>query len=196
MAKVAIIVKDFIGIYDDVFSEKFCDGVIEDFDRAIDQGFGWSRQDTESVGKRVKNDHGYWSSETDIASIRAKLGQQFNEVFWDRCYKEYAEEFDVLNDLGKHTLYGNKIQKTKVGEGYHVWHCEQGTAHTARRILFYVVYLNDVEEGGETEFLYQHKRVKPTRGTVVIAPAAFTHTHRGNPPLSNDKYILTGWIEF
>jgi len=25
---------------------------------------------------------------------------------------------------------------------------------------------------------------------------AFTHTHRGNPPLSNTKYIMTGWLEY
>jgi len=39
-------------------------------------------------------------------------------------------------------------------------------------------------------------RVKPKQGTLLIWPAAFTHTHRGNPPLSNVKYITTGWIEF
>ena len=27
-----------------------------------------------------------------------------------------------------------------------------------------------------------------------IFPAGFMHTHRGNPPISNDKYILTGWF--
>jgi hypothetical protein len=29
---------------------------------------------------------------------------------------------------------------------------------------------------------------------MVIAPAYFTHTHRGCVPVSNDKYILTSWI--
>ena len=54
----------------------------------------------------------------------------------------------------------------------------------------------DRDEGGETEFLYQSMRVKPKQGTLLIWPAAFTHTHRGNPPLSNEKYIVTGWTEF
>jgi len=58
-----------------------------------------------------------------------------------------------------------------------------------------MLYLNDVEEGGETEFLYQKMRVKPTKGTILIWPADWTHTHRGNPPLSGDKYIYTGWME-
>ena len=57
-------------------------------------------------------------------------------------------------------------------------------------------YLNDVAEGGETEFYYQDVKIKPKAGTMVIAPAYFTHTHRGNVPKSNDKYILTSWVLF
>ena len=59
-----------------------------------------------------------------------------------------------------------------------------------------MAYLNNVEEGGETEFLYQSRRIKPKQGTIVICPASFTHTHRGNPPLKGDKYMINGWIEF
>ena len=52
------------------------------------------------------------------------------------------------------------------------------------------------DRGGETEFLYQHKRVSPKTGSLMICPSSFTHTHRGNPPLSGVKYIMNGWIEF
>jgi len=31
---------------------------------------------------------------------------------------------------------------------------------------------------------------------VLIAPAFFTHTHRGNRPQGGDKYIATSWILF
>ncbi len=31
---------------------------------------------------------------------------------------------------------------------------------------------------------------------MVIAPAGFTHTHKGNKPISGDKYIATSWIMF
>jgi hypothetical protein len=62
--------------------------------------------------------------------------------------------------------------------------------------LLWTIYLNDNFDEGETEFLYQQKRVRPKVGSVLIAPTAFTHTHRGNMPKGNDKYIATSWILF
>ena len=58
----------------------------------------------------------------------------------------------------------------------------------------YTIYLNDVEEGGETEFLHQSVRVKPKTGRIVFWPAGYPFVHRGNPPLKGEKYIMTGWL--
>ena len=55
------------------------------------------------------------------------------------------------------------------------------------------LYLNDDFEGGETEFLYQNRRELPVAGDVIIFPAGYTHTHRGNPPIGGTKYIATSW---
>ncbi|MCL1065479.1 2OG-Fe(II) oxygenase [Shewanella olleyana] len=93
------------------------------------------------------------------------------------------------------------IQKYLQGVGgYPHWHSENfpqvGSHEALHRVVLYMYYLNDVEQGGETEFYYQGKSVKPKKGTMVIAPAGFTHTHRGNTPKSHDKYIATSWIMF
>ena len=44
--------------------------------------------------------------------------------------------------------------------------------------------------------LNQSLRIKPEQGTLVLWPAGYTHIHRGNPPLSGEKYIMTGWLEY
>ncbi|GAA0856443.1 2OG-Fe(II) oxygenase [Aliiglaciecola litoralis] len=84
--------------------------------------------------------------------------------------------------------------------GYPYWHSEvypqAGHNDALHRILLFMYYLNDVEEGGTTDFYYQDKSVQPKKGRMVIAPAYFTHTHRGSVPVSNDKYILTSWVLF
>jgi len=82
--------------------------------------------------------------------------------------------------------------------GYPHWHSEvfprDERCEPLHRVLFTIYYLNDVAEGGETEFYFQSRKVKAKRGSLVIAPAGFTHTHRGNVPLSGDKYVLASWL--
>ena len=56
-----------------------------------------------------------------------------------------------------------------------------------------MTYLNDVEEGGETYFKYQDKKIKPEVGKTIIWPSDWTHTHKGVSPKSGFKYIATGW---
>lgn len=84
--------------------------------------------------------------------------------------------------------------------GYPYWHCElfprDANAETLHRHLLWTIYLNDGFDEGETEFLYQQRKVAPRAGSLLIAPAAFTHTHRGNRPQGGDKYIATSWVLF
>jgi len=114
-----------------------------------------------------------------------QFGVKFLPGLVQRCYRS-----DVVN-----------LQKYAKGTGnFRHWHSEvypeAGTDRALRRVLFWICYLNDVVEGGETEFLYQTTKVEPRAGRVLIAPTGFTHTHRGNVPLSDDKYILTSWLIF
>jgi len=86
--------------------------------------------------------------------------------------------------------------------GYPYWHCEHypklgdPSSETLHRVLLWSVYLNQGFAAGETEFLQQRRAVAPATGSLLIAPAAFTHTHRGNRPLGGDKYIATSWVLF
>jgi hypothetical protein len=93
------------------------------------------------------------------------------------------------------------LQRYTAGHGgYPYWHCElyprDAQAETLHRHLLWTIYLNDGFEAGETEFLYQHRKIVPRAGSLLIAPAAFTHTHRGNRPQGGDKFIATSWILF
>ena len=85
--------------------------------------------------------------------------------------------------------------------GYPYWHCElhpspEDQGESLHRVVLWTIYLNDNFREGETEFLYQRRKIVPKRGSLLIAPTAFTHTHRGNMPKGGDKYIATGWVLF
>ncbi|NMP30404.1 2OG-Fe(II) oxygenase [Thalassotalea sp. M1531] len=95
------------------------------------------------------------------------------------------------------------LQKYQQGEGnFGHWHSEHyphpsdPEQKSLHRVLLWLIYLNDVEEGGQTEFLYQQASIQPTTGSIVLSPCGFTHTHRGTTPISNDKYVLASWISY
>jgi prolyl 4-hydroxylase len=64
-----------------------------------------------------------------------------------------------------------------------------------------LLYLNDVEEGGATEFSSIGLSIKPKRGKAVFwnnlhpsgAPNGST-LHHGKPPKSREKFVLTQWF--
>ena len=187
---------NFIEVYKNVFSDEFCKQVIEWFKVAEENGMTLDRQSHDNASKMNKEDLATYLPHFPMQHTSKALLNEFNRVFWGECYKQYADKFDVLKTCDKHNSYTIKIQKTQPGQGYHVWHPETTNRESSNRLLTWSVYLNDNFEAGETEFLYQHYRYKPQKGDCIIFPAAFTHTHRGNPPIGGDKYIITGWVEF
>jgi hypothetical protein len=186
----------FIQVYEKAFSDEFCNRVIEYFKIAEETGILLDRQSHDGASKMDKEDLATYIPSFPMQHTDKNFMNEFTRVFWGECYTQYAEKYSILSRLAPHNSYEMKIQKTQPGQGYHVWHCEQDSRNSANRLLAWTVYLNDNFEAGETEFLYQQYRYKPIKGDCIIFPAAYTHTHRGNPPIGGDKYIITGWVEF
>jgi hypothetical protein len=113
-----------------------------------------------------------------------------------RCVEHYANTYFVVKQI-RASSKEVKLQKTPPRGGYHFWHCEHFNQQSGPRVLAWMVYLNDIPPGeGETEFIWQKLRIQPEAGKCLIWPTQFTHTHRGNPVYSTDKYIATGWYTF
>jgi len=186
-------IEDHIGIFPNSMPEKICKDYINYY------------EEINEVARHPRykhQQHQISDKSTDIYSnifdygISIKyINTKASEIIWSK-YDLYVKKYSYLNELQKHTIVDLKLQKTEVGQGYHTWHCESAGLMHKQRLLAFMIYLNDVDEGGETEFLYQHKRTKAETGKLLIWPAQFTHVHRGNMPISNTKYILTGWIEY
>jgi hypothetical protein len=116
-------------------------------------------------------------------------------------YKEFGEPLSLQLMQNVFRVAPVNAQKYPQGKGnYQYWHSEIFPApapnNALHRVLLFLIYLNDVEEGGETDFYYQKRSVRPKAGDMVVAPCGFTHTHRGNIPISADKYVLTSWVMY
>jgi hypothetical protein len=135
---------------------------------------------------------------TDIVLPDGELALKYLPELYNSV-NEYVEKYSYSNSDGKWTI--NEyicIQHYAPGEGFHVWHAERTHDKMPEiyRHLVFMTYLNDVDDGGETEFFYQNVKFKPQKGKTLMWPADWTHTHRGITSLTQEKYIITGWFSY
>ena len=103
----------------------------------------------------------------------------------------------INNENGDYNItdFGYQIQKYDKNTGFYIWHNDFVHDNSGRmRYFTFIWYLNDVHVGGQTEFL--QGKIKPEAGKLVLFPATWTYVHRGIMPISENKYILTGWVGY
>ena len=180
-------------IYTEKMNSKICDKLIEFYESGVG---------THGTGKV----NGLTGDPPKYAP-KLKTSEESFYISFPTYYTKALEK--IVNNYKKKYLYVNdgqfkwgvyepiKIQKYYPGQSYRKYHYEN-TGHPAwlRRHLVFMTYLNTVESGGETEWLYQKLKVKPQKGLTIIWPAIWTHTHRGKPAPKELKYICTGWYDY
>ena len=169
--------KDFTGIYENSVDPRFCDFLVDYMNRS--EFVDFKRNASHVKDKQICLD-GFSPMESHELMKYVR-----------NCLVHYIHEYTYLGNFS-YVSSLVLLQKTEPTQGYHTFHAENVHWNLESRTMAWMVYLNDVEEGGETEFLYQKLKVKPKKGTVLIWPGGYTHLHRGNPPMS-EKYIATGW---
>jgi len=113
--------------------------------------------------------------------------------------KVACSEYCLKYDLNEYDAdFTNLIQYYPKNGGFKKWHNERpafgnSQSMVANRALVYMTYLNTVTDKGETEFKYQKIKYKAVKGKSLIWPTDFTHTHRGIPSPTQEKWIATGW---
>ena len=206
---------NFIQIYENVISKELCEYFIDFFEN--EDKLGNTFQGT--MGPNTKKLH--WKDAQDLNirinkskqklydspehlkmlhSYEEKVFQKFTNYLlkYHSVETHYTKDIKKRNPLFLNTEIsgGPLMHRYKPPtQGYHIWHSDWGSGSSSgsTRMLVGMAYLNDVEEGGETEFLHQKVKIKPKQGTLVVWPAYFTHLHRGNKPISNSKYIINMW---
>ena len=199
-----MLLQDTIGIYPKAFSNELCDTLLKMYDTALTTGTTYEGTTGRGVDKTVKDTVDFdliKQSKTDPVALSTS-----NEIYniFNDCVKKYITSFPhqdqfpgMTNFIEPTTFISLQVQRYTKGTGhYNAWHHEGGTFKMSRRFFALLVYLNDVEEGGETEMLYTGQKIKPEKGKLLVHPAGFPYIHKGNMPLSNDKTILISWLVF
>ena len=174
-------IKEFNFSEDDM---SICDGLIE---------YHNNNMEYKNMGKSIGANE--MKKSTDVTVFPAS--QNPFVLMYKKLLFGYVREYNASydNPLAELTIAdGFNIQHYKPGEGYLNWHSERSIHLTHQRALTFMTYLNDVEDGGGTEFKYQGLRHNAKKGKTLIWPSDFTHTHRGQKSETEEKYITTGWF--
>lgn len=114
-------------------------------------------------------------------------------------FKGYIGKYPLCNNYASWGIVQwPAVQHYTPGQAFHGWHTERtdATPPNCNRHLVFMTYLNDVTDGGETEFFHQKVKIKPEKGLTVVWPADWTFTHRGLTSQTQEKYIVTGWVNY
>ena len=151
----------------------------------------------------VLNDRDYWGLYPSLTDASFS----FLKPILRKCMDEYGE---------KHPFMGMRINEWKIDDKFHIQKYEKGhfydsyrdpakilghmehgwSEYDCRRVLAWMVYLNDIKKDGGTCWPQQKFTSKPRAGDLYIWPSAWTHSHYGIPAPNEEKYILTGWCSF
>ena len=196
---------NYIQYYDKVLSSIQCKSLIDCFESSAEfQVAGSVNIGSETL---VKPD---LKESTEI-----NIGPEFGEdKVWGPCLepvliglsdsmKKYVKRYSLYIDDGAAGLDGImawgmeerfNFQKFKPNQGYKKWHCENSDILSSSRVLVWMMYLNDVPDGG-TDFL-NDGTMEAREGRLVIWPSYWTHYHKSQVSKKNTKYILTGWFSY
>lgn len=170
-----------------------CDRIIDFFENCADVEPGGYR-----LGDDIIIDNDIKSCSQTVLNHDVDLHHEYAHSL-QICCDSYIERFPYCNNYSPFTIIKPiNIQKYDPGQAFKQFHTERisSNIHDSSRHLVFMTYLNDVDDGGETEFYHQNLLIKPRKGLTLIWPADWTYTHRGLPSATETKYIATGWYDY
>ena len=184
---------NFIGAYN-IENDSLCEKIVSFFEENKDLQSQGAVGD--GVDEKIKKS-------TDITVYPNNLKEEKFFLFKDylnslnKCYQDYRETYPFLKKfITKVDLGYFNIQKYLPGGHFAELHSERTSLQNLHRLFAWMTYLNDVDDGGTTDFDYFDIKVKPEKGKTLIWPAEWTHAHTGSILKSGKKYIITGWMHF
>ena len=171
-----------------------CEGIIEFFDNNP----SLQKQGRTGVGHKanVKKTTDMSIEPKDLEKPTHVIFTTYMDRLYD-CYSDYLAQWPFLADMMSDIDVGRfNVQKYEPGGHFGTLHTERASLSNLHRVLAFMTYLNDVEDGGMTTFSHYGIRVKPETGKTLIWPAEWTHAHAGEVVNSGNKFIITGWMHF
>ena len=132
----------------------------------------------------------------DLKNDKYKCFNKYIDELY-KCFNDYKLQWPFLKNMVKDVDIGSfNLQKYSKGDHFSQVHTERADLRTSNRLFAWMTYLDNVENGGTTNFLHYGIKIKPEIGKTLIWPAEWTHAHSGEILNSGEKHIITGWMNF
>jgi len=189
----------YIKIYDDVIDADSCKLLIDKFEAAEENQYEEVREAERD--KAIAFTQINLVNNEDWASVQngmLKVFQDYIMAYINDCKiepKQWPETYGYEAIRMKRYLNNNYDRFDP--------HVDVKNYETSRRFLAFFIYLNDVDEGGETEFININKpgtyiplKITPRRGRLLMFPPLWMYYHAGLKPVSNNKYLIHSYCHY
>ena len=186
-ARVEDSLSQFVKVYDDALTPDECAHLIQYFEDSPNKTKGavWT-----SDGRRLKEDvKNAWQ-------VNINMGSEEDRILMEstgKLIRRYAEfgsyPPSALTDAGYH------LKRYNPGEGFYDWHTDNSSIHICHRVVVILWYLNEIEEGGHTQFGWG-EIIRPKTGAALMFPATWLYPHKGHMPMSGPKYVASTWVGY
>lgn len=179
---------EFIQVHENVLTPDQCSLLTTTFE---------SSELKEKVSNNGAPNFTQYNLTSNLSTHNEQIKMLHNDLI--RIVYKYRDEYYKFVDMRcfpeKHAFEQFRIKKyLNDGNDRFDTHVDVSTYESARRFLSFFWYLNDVETGGET--IFQDLTIVPKTGTMVVFPPLWMFPHRGNPPISGDKYLLSTYLHY
>lgn len=181
---------DYVACFDGALERDFCAQLIDSFHRME------PLQTRNGRGVRPGLERSGWT-ELNVSRLADEGFQGFFLHQIDRHLALYNERVRLTIPVpARPHIEDLRIKRYRAGtdDGFQP-HFDSIDA-VANRYLVFLWYLNDVADGGETEFVDLGVRIEARAGRLLVFPPYWLFQHAGLPPRSNDKYILSTYLLF
>lgn len=184
--------RHFIKFYPNILPYEICDALIEEFDTH-----------NELQVEQKQGDGGFCFQQLNVSSNSTIEPWNTLHTILVEAFKEALEQYNVDIDYDSSVIFPKELGLEEIrincteptnSKGFLV-HTDVGNYSSAKRFITLLIYLNDIEEGGDACFDALEVSFKPTRGSVLIFPSTWQFPHCGLPS-SERKFICTSFVHY
>jgi hypothetical protein len=174
-----------ICVYDDVIQDpqRYIDFALSQ-DKWRDAMVFNENLDTQSIKESFRNNK--------VLDLNIGLSEPVESFELGSLIFSYMKKYAEKNEFSFGGMEPLGMLHYKAGEGFYNPHVDHHDS--SPRVAAALLYLNDVEEGGETHFVNFGIEVKPKAGTLVLFPGNYPYLHGAKTPISGDKFVVVTWF--